>query len=593
MGNIKVLDRLISDMIAAGEVVERPSSVVKELFENSRDAGATRITVEIRDGGKSLIKVTDNGSGMDREDARLSVIRYATSKLSGKDDLFNIKTLGFRGEALASISAVSKMTINTRKEDSLSGTLIICEGGEIISDSETGCPKGTEITVEGLFYNTPARFKFLKKDTTEGAYIEETVNKLILANPGISIKLVKDGREVCNSNGDGDYKSAVYAVYGANITENLLKVYGERNGIKISGYVGNPNIAKPSRKFENFSVNGRVCKNRMFMLGLENAYFQKLAQGKYPFCMLNIEIDYSLCDVNVHPQKAEIKFANENDIYDIIYLSVKNALEETLFVKSAEPAPTPVYEPKTDHVQENFVNRKPQEAPPTFNRVSDMNFEMHVLRESRPIVFDFDSEEEKPPVSEEKVYEPEFKIAGQVFSSYIVVEKGEEMLLLDQHAAHERMNYEKIYEAYTKREITSQIMMSPKILDMSATDYRLAVDNKALFSEVGISLDDFNHNSVIIREIPSGIVDKQIERLVYEILEEIRQSGKVSDINLRLLFMVACKMSLRANTDISLAEMEELVKKSFLLNGKTTCPHGRPMFVSFSKVYIENKFERS
>ena len=599
MGNIKVLDRLIADMIAAGEVVERPSSVVKELFENAKDAGAARITIEIKDGGKTEIKVTDNGSGMDRADALLSVIRHATSKLKEKDDLFSIKTLGFRGEALASICAVSKMTIKTRKEDNISGTELIASGGEITEVSETGCPAGTEIKVENLFFNTPARYKFLKKDTTEGAYIEEAVNRLILSNPEVSIRLIKDGKEVCHSGGDNDYKSAIYAVYGANITESLIKIEGERNGIKINGYVGNPNIAKPSRKFQNFSVNGRVCRNRMLTTGLENAYFQKMAQGKYPFCVLNIEIDYSLCDVNVHPQKSEIKFSNESDIYDIIYLTVKNALEETLFVKTAAPAAAN-YEYKEDKilefVQDNFVNRKPEEKFPAFNKVSELNFPKTVLRESRPVVFEFKYDEEPLETEnpkEEPEYEENFKVIGQVFSSYIVLEKGNEMLLLDQHAAHERMNYEKIYEAYRNREISSQMMMVPKILTMSATDYRLAVDNKELFSNVGISLDDFNHNSVIIREIPSGITDRQIERLVYEILEEIRLRGKVTDINLKLLFMVACKMSLKANTDITHAEMDDLVKKAFSLNGKTTCPHGRPMFVSFSKVYIENKFERS
>ena len=606
MGNIKVLDRLISDMIAAGEVVERPSSVVKELFENAKDAGATRIVIEIKDGGKSLIKVTDNGSGMDKDDAELSVIRYATSKLKDMDDLFNIKTLGFRGEALASICAVSKITLNTRREASLSGILLMAEGGEVISVTETGCPKGTEISVENLFYNTPARYKFLKKDTTEGAYIEEIVNRLILANPSISIKLIKDGREIRYSSGDSDYKSAIYAVYGASVTENLLKVDNERNDIKISGYVGNPNIAKPSRKFENFSVNGRVCKNRMFVTGLENAYFQKMAQGKYPFCMLNLEIDYSLCDVNVHPQKAEIKFSNENDIYDLIYLSVRDTLEQTLFVKEITHE-QPVYEHKEEeYIQNNFVNRKPEETFPSFNRISELSFPKNTLRDARSVVFDFpaDTMEEDIIVKEEAVvteeiaenepmYEPEFKITGQIFSSYIILEKDNEMLLLDQHAAHERINYEKIYEAYQKREITGQIMMSPKILEMPATDYSLAVDNKELFSEVGISLDDFNDNSVIIREIPSGIKEEQIERLIYEILEEIKLSGKVSDINLKFLFMIACKMSLKANTDITQTEMEALVKKAFLLNGKTTCPHGRPMFISFKKEYIENKFERS
>ena len=640
MGTIKVLDRLLSDMIAAGEVVERPASVVKELFENAKDAGAGRITVEIQNGGKSMICVTDDGSGMDREDAVLSVVRYATSKLQTKEDLFSIATMGFRGEALASICAVSRLTIITRKEESLSGTKLVCEGGEVVTVEDIGCPVGTKITVENLFYNTPARLKFLKKDATEGAYIEEIVARLILANPHISVKFIKDGKQIYYSKGDNEIRSAVYSVYGNQLAEQLILVDREIGGVKVSGCVGSPNLARPTRKFEHFSINGRICKSKILYTALEFAYFQKMAQGKYPFCVLEIEVDHSLCDVNVHPQKAEVKFSDEASIYDAILTSVKDAIEEKLFVKETAPISIAAskavqYEEKKEPVyeQRSFLSKKEQpvsqKTEPIFNELTEFTF----LRESNeeekqktqttPVVNLFEPKvsEEQPEIAEkepeitvvtpkktnaepilEVISEPEdeteetepFRVIGQVFSSYILIEKGEELLLLDQHAAHERLNYEKIHQEYQKKEIHSQLLMVPKIVELAPTDYRLALENLECFSNVGIVADDFQDNSIVIREIPCEVKERNIEKLVYEILEEIRRSGKVlpENFNQRLLFLVACKMSVKANTDLSSYQMEELAKKAFMLHGKTTCPHGRPLFVAFSKTFIETKFER-
>ncbi|MBE7018791.1 MAG: DNA mismatch repair endonuclease MutL [Ruminococcaceae bacterium] len=656
MGTIHVLDRLLSDMIAAGEVVERPSSVVKELFENAKDAGAGRITVEIEEGGKKRISVTDDGVGMDREDAVLSVVRYATSKLKTKEDLFSIATMGFRGEALASICAVSKMTIITRKEEALSGTMLICEGGEVTSVEDIGCPVGTKITVENLFYNTPARLKFLKKDATEGAYIEEIVARLILSNPHLSIKFVKDGRQVYYSKGDNDIRSAVYAVYGSQLSEQLIMVDAEKNGVRISGCVGSPNLARPTRKFEHFSVNGRICKSKILIQALEYAYFQKMAQGKYPFCALDIQVDYTLCDVNVHPQKAEVKFSDEQSIYDAVYSAVKEVIEAKLFVKETKTVPIATSkavqygEPKT-YQQRSFLSKEPvsvkTEAPkkqePIFNQVNDFTF----MRESKsdekpataikkePIVNEsvipkkeetqniieetkeikVEKEEtivieplaeiipQEPKIVEEaaetipeKIEEPQetFRVIGQVFSSYILIEKGDELLLLDQHAAHERLNYEKIHQQMTTREVYSQLLLVPKIIEFAPTDYRLMLEHLELLQNVGIMADDFSDNSIVVREIPCEVKEKNIEKLLYEILEEIKKSGKVlpENFNLKLLFLVACKMSVKANTELSMYQMEELVKEAFSLNGKTTCPHGRPLFISFSKTTIETKFER-
>jgi DNA mismatch repair protein MutL len=608
MGNIKILDKLLSDMIAAGEVVERPSSVVKEIFENAKDAGSNRITIEIKDGGKAYIKIIDDGCGMDEKDLKLSVVRYATSKLSHQDDLFSIKTMGFRGEALASICAVSKVSITTRKSDEISGVMLISEGGEIVSINPIGCPVGTTVLVENLFYNTPARLKFLKKDATENAYIEETVARLILSNPQISIKFIRDGKEIYYSNGDNDYKSAIYSVYKGNISNNLLKIDAIKNDIHIKGYIGNANIAKPTRKFEHFSVNGRICKSKVFISALENGFFQKIGQGKYPFCVLDIGIDFSLCDVNVHPQKLEIKFANENDIYNAVYTSIKNALEDKLFIKETYK---PDFSYKKDEAMPQYKNvnisnigkiepQKIEEIKPIFNSISEIfvnresNENNNIIPENNPIIYQ-DIMPQKETVEEVSDEAFEYKIVGQIFSSYIIVEMNEEMLLLDQHAACERINYEKIQKEFKNKEINSQILMSPKLVEMSSTDFAIANDNIDVFTNLGIKLEDFSNNTILIREIPSEVKERSIERLIYDIINAIKLSGKMKneDFNERLLFLVACKMSLKANTELNHFEMASLVEDALKLKGKTTCPHGRPMFISFSKLYIENKFERS
>ncbi len=630
MGKIKVLDKLIADKIAAGEVVERPSSVVKELVENSLDAYSGRITVEIKDGGREFIRITDDGIGMDRADAELCILRHATSKIKDADDLFDIKTMGFRGEALASICAVSCVTITTKKEDSEVGTKIVIKGGEVVEISDAGCPKGTTITVENLFFNTPARLNFLKKPATEASYIEELMGKLILANPDVSIRFVKDGRDIFYSKGDGDLKSAIYSIYGAEITKNLIEVNNTHNGITIKGYVGNPNIAKPSYKFQTFCVNGRICRTKIMISALEFAYFQRMAQGKHPFCVINIEINRNMCDVNVHPQKAEVKFSDETEVYNAILFSVKNALDNELFIKKAtvvtEKREFPQYIEKTE---ENKENKKIEEKKESFVQKSFASFDKPkndlpftkapknlFLKEEEtkytPIKEEKEAElkaeiaffKEKKEIKKEEKAEPltiieetnqkDYKIIGQIFSTYIIIEKENEMILLDQHAAHERMNYEMLKNSYKERKANAQYMLIPKKIDLSPTEHRIVMDNSEIFSLLGIETDDFNGRAIAIRTIPLDVKESQLEKLVYEIISEIKKKGRMDkeDFNQKLLYLVACKMSIKANMNLSLNEMEELVKKAFSLNGKTTCPHGRPLFVSFDKVTIENKFER-
>lgn len=625
MGKIKVLDKLTANMISAGEVVERPASVVKEVFENSLDATSHRITIEIKDGGKELIKITDDGTGMDRDDAQMCILRHSTSKISGPDDLFDIRTMGFRGEAMASIAAVSKLTIITRKEDTDTGSMIVVKGGEIVSVDDTGCPVGTTVIVEDLFFNTPARLKFLKKSSTESAHIEEMIGKLILANPEISVRFIKDGKEIFYSKGDGDLKGAIYCVYGSTIAENLVEVNGERGGVKVSGYVGSPNIAKPSLKFENFCVNGRICRTKTMVSALDFAYFQKMAQGKHPFCVLNIGIDYEKCDVNVHPQKAEVKFSDENLVYEAISSIARNALDNTLFIKKSEPDKKTMPEYPVNEVKKEYeyINNK-NDLP--FKKVTEFNFlgteksenkedKSHILKFSEPTFFEIPKKEEiftvepkeekkaeiKEEIKEEKqavnetfIDDESYKIIGQIFSTYIIIEKGDEMILMDQHAAHERMNYEMLREHYKNNKASSQMLMIPQKVELSATEHTLVNENKEVFYDLGIEIEDFGDNTIIVRSIPTDVKKNSVERLIYEIIDEISKKGTMSkeDFNQRLLYLVACKMSIKANMALTKEDTESLVKRAFQLNGKTTCPHGRPLFVSYKKISIETKFER-
>lgn len=637
MGKIKVLDKLTANMIAAGEVVERPASVVKELFENSLDAGAKRIIVEIKDGGKELVRITDNGSGMDREDARMCVLRHATSKISNPNDLFDIKTMGFRGEAMASIASVSKVTITTRKEDTDVGTKLVVKGGEIVENEEIGCPVGTTVTVEELFFNTPARMKFLKKSSTESAHIEEMIGKLILANPSVSVRFLKDGKEIFYSKGDGLLDGAIYCVYGRTVASNLVKVSGERDGVKISGYVGNPNIAKPSLKFETFCVNGRICRTKTMVSALDFAFFQKMAQGKHPFCVLNIGIDYEKCDVNIHPQKAEVKFSDENLVYEAIMITVRNALDNTLFVKNADNVlkteekitKIPDYTPYVHNVKQYNQEETPKIDSLPFEKVSDFSIlkedgkkeEKNIPFKEEVVTFEFSkTKEEKveereepqveipqktqifqqetktpvPEIEEKGFIEENYRIVGQIFSTYIIIEKGNEMILMDQHAAHERMNYEMLREHYKNKNFSSQILMMPIKVELSPTEHITAVENSEVFSNLGMEIEDFGGNTIIVRSIPTDVKKTAVERLVFEITDEISKKGDMpkEDFNQRLLYLVACKMSIKANMDLTKEAMEKLVKRAFALNGKTTCPHGRPLFVSYEKVSVENKFER-
>ena len=614
MAYIKVLSSQISNMIAAGEVLERPSSAVKELVENSIDAGADRIIVEIENGGKTMIKVTDNGCGMSEDDARTCFLRHATSKISKEEDLEKIATLGFRGEALASIAAVSEVTLETRTKDSIAGTKVVIRAGEIIEVSDTGCNIGTIITIKDLFFNTPVRMKFLKSDQTEAAYITEIMEKLILAKPEISFLLIKNNKEVLYSAGDNNEFSNLLNIYSKDICDNLIKINYEKDYIKIKGYVGNEKILRNNRKNQVFFVNGRVVKNKIFYSAVDEALKEKVMVSKYPFIILDININPEYVDVNVHPTKAEIKFSNDREIYNHIYSAVSSSHKvEGMEVKSTssfeadEELNNEKYESFSFIKPTEFKEEKPKkfslnlnkkEYNNEFNAVDTPKFEALTPKFRAPEVpyisvkDDAVKADDFTEENEQKV--EDYKIIGQIFSTFVIIEKDDKMYLLDQHAAHERLIFDKLKKEFENKEIISQKLLIPKIIKLSPAEYILVSENKEVFEGLGFDMSEFSESEFAVREIPFELSIEQISDTILEICDIIKEN-KTSLITYKqekALETLACKSAIKANMNFSDFELKKLVADVLYLQDANTCPHGRPLFVSYKKSELEKQFKR-
>ena len=614
MAYIKVLSSQISNMIAAGEVLERPSSAVKELVENSIDAGADRIIVEIENGGKTMIKVTDNGCGMSEDDAKTCFLRHATSKISKEEDLEKIATLGFRGEALASIAAVSEVTLETRTKDSIAGTKVVIRAGEIIEVSDTGCNIGTIITIKDLFFNTPVRMKFLKSDQTEAAYITEIMEKLILAKPEISFLLIKNKKEVLYSAGDNNEFSNLLNIYSKDICDNLIKINYEKDYIKIKGYVGNEKILRNNRKNQVFFVNGRVVKNKIFYSAVDEALKEKVMVSKYPFIILDININPEYVDVNVHPTKAEIKFSNDREIYNHIYSAVSSSHKvEGMEVKSTssfeadEELNNEKYESfsfikptefKEERPKKFSLNLNKKEYNNEFNAVDTPKFEALTPKFRTPEV-PYISAKDDAVKSDDFTEEDEqkvedYKIIGQIFSTFVIIEKDNKMYLLDQHAAHERLIFDKLKKEFENKEIISQKLLIPKIIKLSPAEYILVSENKEVFEGLGFDMSEFSESEFAVREIPFELSIEQISDTILEICDIIKEN-KTSLITYKqekALETLACKSAIKANMNFSDFELKKLVADVLYLQDANTCPHGRPLFVSYEKSELEKQFKR-
>ena len=644
MKRINVLAPNIANKIAAGEVVERPASVVKELIENSIDAGSTAITVEIMNGGISYIRITDNGSGIDENDVETAFLRHATSKLSAADDLSHIETLGFRGEALASIAAVSKVKMRTRTQAAEYGTMICIEGGVVTAKEPSGCPCGTTIEVSELFFNVPARLKFLKSPRSEAALIGDYVMRLILSNPSVSIRFINNGKTIYQSAGDGSLENAVFCVYGTEVTANLFPVNYDDGYLKLTGYVGSESLARNSRSQQSLFVNHRYIKSATVSYSVQRAFDTRLMHGKFPFFILDMLVSSYEIDVNVHPNKLEIRFKDDQRIGNSVlravnaaidYLPFDNASAAEPVLKSEAPKPEKLYslfENKHDGdnksvelSRESAFNSGDKSTYVVYSNDKDTNVPfipdntdsvsrvvLHDRGNSSMPAFNFPSVQEisdpgSIPVfsaNNDKKRSPEiskpeqillcdspYTVIGAAFDTYIIVQQQDNLFLIDQHAAHERMLYEKLIRDELR--FDSQILLVPERITLDPVQYEILCENLERFTELGFSVQPLNGTMISIDAVPS-MVSSNAAGFISDAVSVIADAGSVSELDLvrSKLIQTACKKALKAGDRLEKEEIYEIIEA--YKNGATpmTCPHGRPVIISITKTDLQKRFKR-
>ena len=619
MGNIVLLDEYTINKIAAGEVVDRPASIVKELVENSIDAGATQISVEIKNGGIKYIKISDNGTGIRKDDVRIAFERHATSKIRKEADILNITSMGFRGEALASIAGVSKVTLMTRNKDEEIGTKYVIEGGDEVIFEDVGLNVGTTIIVENVFYNVPARYKFLKKDYTEAGYIEDVITRLSIIHPEISIKYISNGKSIISTPGDSRIETAVYSIFGKETMQNLIPVDYEYEGRKISGVIGAPSLARNTRQNEFTYINKRFVKDKMMSKALEDSFEQALSIGKFPFAILNVQINPSEVDVNVHPAKLEVKFQDENVIYNTIYHGVKNAVkkyEESISPFRNTSSISNSYEKALDYKFENSsVNYDKSKQDEVVLKDSYINEQSNnVGYEVEKADFSYSASMQNLAVNEpsfneistfniiedqEKIVEVEkskvnYKYIGNVFNTYIIIEINDRMYIIDQHAAHERLLYEKIKDNYYSKSRETQMLLIPTLVELKNQEKEAVNSNKEMFERAGYIIEDFGDNGIKISGVPNVGYDIDYKEMFLDGVDELMGATKTTteEKEKRFLATLACKAAVKGNMNITSEEQISLLDEMMKLNNPFTCPHGRPTAYEISKYDIERKFLR-
>lgn len=723
MGNIVLLDELTINQIAAGEVIERPASVIKEMVENSIDAGANNITVEIKNGGISYIKVTDNGKGIAQDDLEIAFERHATSKIRSAEDLNSVTSMGFRGEALASIAAISKVEMISKTEEQETGYRIVVEGGDVLEQEETGCQTGTSITVKNLFYNTPVRYKFLKKDYTEAGYIEDAITRIALVNPTIALKLINAGKTIIQTNGSGDLKSVIYNIYGKDVANGIMEVAYQYEDITISGVIGKPEIARSNRSNQLFFVNKRYIKDKTLTAATEQAYKGLIPIGKFGFVILNMEMNPAKVDVNVHPAKLEVRFEEENKVFQSIYHGIKDTLLKNELVANPNPRETTFEERlqnlreakkekqnnglfgfrkqnerkiekytqeesemKTNHIIENdtmdtsdvleqlkqlqekkvaettlkepdvayqLENKEhkqeekvdiEEEAPNKIQLVeeavekgetienteeaeeteqntqdldnysqvdaNDFNEMYTKMFGTEPIQEQTQQEKEEEQKTNaidivkdnlsvfeeiEEFQKPTYKFVGIVFNTYIILEIDKEMYLLDQHAAHERIMYEKVKKNYySEKNKDSQMLLLPDVITLTHKEMEIAKENMAMFEQAGFMLEEFGENTIKLMGAPTVCIDLDTKELFLETLDEINTVARTAkqEKEEKFIATVACKAAVKANMALDEREVESLMDKLLVLPNPFTCPHGRPTVIKMTQYDIERKFAR-
>jgi len=628
MGKIVILDEITSNKIAAGEVIEKPASVVKELIENSIDAGAGHISVEIRNGGISLIKVTDNGSGIDEDDAEIAFERHSTSKIRNADELDSIKTMGFRGEALASIASVSTVELTSRIQKNLHGTFAKIQGGNLKDIRQTGCPVGTTIIVKELFYNTPARFKFLKKDSTEAGYVSEVISRLALGNPQISFRLSNNNVNVLHTPGNNDLLSAIFSIYGKDVSNEVIKIDYESNKMKITGYAGKPEISRSNRNQQSIFLNGRYIRNKVISSAIDEAYNTYLMKNKFAFIVLNIELNPKLVDVNVHPTKMEVRFSEEQEIFRNVYHSIINALSSKSLIKDIKIDEIKKgtfkfehsnFNDKQNNVQQNFSTIKndnkindntvndlivKETIYTKINSDTDIPLNLYTSQKSEiplkiePILLKEESlkeNQENYSTGKTKNVLLNSRIIGQAFSTFIILQSDEGLLLIDQHAAHERILYEKLKSKYENNESLSQMLITPLSIELTNHEMRHVSEEKDFLSKIGYIYEEFGNNSIILRAIP--FFDNKIyspKEVFLEVIDFLIKKGK-SDYSLladETLHTIACKAAIKANKRLDEMEIKNILKEMGDIDNPFTCPHGRPTIIKLSKYELEKMFKR-
>lgn len=641
MNKIKVLDRHVAQLIAAGEVVERPSSVVKELLENSIDAGATHITVEIKNGGISYIRVTDNGCGISYEDTKKAFLRHATSKVFNEQDLEGIETLGFRGEALASIASVARVEMLTCTKEEMAGTRYVIHGGQPVLAEEAGCPQGTTIVVRDLFYNTPARLKFLKKDFTEANYIAGVVDKIALSHPEISIGFIRDGKLSLKTGGSGSLINCIFEVLGKEFSQGLTEVDYSFEGVRVSGYICKPDSVRPNRNMQYFFVNGRHVKSSTCTAALEQGYKGSIMAGRFPSCVLFIKVQPDLIDCNIHPAKIEVRFKNERDVFSAIYHAVKSALmgdtskpEIKLSEREQQVSEQTVIEQdklwdnsdnsQTDQIRQDFkadhdkVEIEPEKKPKKRAFLDD--YILYDTNTGSNTLFGFDrkyinidinpdddraqhqddiaskepaAKEQEVTIERETTKEQEVKIIGEVFDTYILVQREHELIIIDKHAAHERLIYEKLRNE--KRDNQAQMLISPVTVTLEKGEYDALVSNIELLGQAGFEVEDFGAGTVLVRAAPMMLEHQDIGVTLSEIAGKLI-TGAVNVTTDRLEWIyhsIACRAAIKAGDKSSPAELMQLYKDLANNPKLRHCPHGRTIVRVLTKSELEKQFGRT
>lgn len=661
MANIQVLDQITIDKIAAGEVIERPASIIKELVENAIDAGASAVTVEIKEGGISFIRITDNGCGIPKEEVPLAFLRHSTSKIRSVDDLTTVASLGFRGEALSSIAAIAQVELITKTKDEVTGTRYRIEGGAEKAIEDTGAPDGTTFLVHQIFYNTPARRKFLKTPMTEASHVSELMTRLALSHPEVSIQFINNGQEKLHTSGNGKLKDIVYHVFGRDIANNLLETNERIDGIQVQGFIGKPIISRGNRNYENYFINGRYVKSNIIAKAIEDAYKDFTMQHKYPFTVLHFTMDGTDLDVNVHPTKMELRFSNQQGVYNFVYNALKQTLSEPELIPRVElPDAKPVIQKinsivETKQVQSTMPVMQ-ETKQPAMEEEKNLDYFMKKMRErvtayhqqalevkptpqpsvvqesvnyealpaSQPVAVNEPAPEQltvpKEPMPEQAVatrekksvviekqldfFEEklltkkavqEYKIIGQLFETYWLVEFHEQLYIIDQHAAHERVLYEKTLRGMKDREFTSQYLSPPIILNLSMQEEETLNTHMDIFTNIGFEIEPFGGDSYAIRAVPDNLFSIAKKELFTEMLDQLVDgihSSLAPDIVAEKVASMSCKAAVKGNSRLSAAEVETLIGELLELENPYHCPHGRPTIIAMTKRELEKKFKR-